>query len=31
MAEFEREDGVTRNDLVQRVALMEAMIAEGRR
>ena len=30
MAEFEREDGVTRDELVQRVALMEAMIAEGR-
>ncbi len=30
MAEFEREDGMTRDDLVQRVALMEAMIAEGR-
>jgi hypothetical protein len=30
MAEFEREDGVTRDNLVQRVALMEAMIAEGR-
>ena len=31
MAEFEQEDGMTRDDLVQRVALMEAMIAEGRR
>ncbi|MGP8258781.1 MAG: hypothetical protein ACLQM6_02380 [Acidobacteriaceae bacterium] len=31
MAEFEREDGVTRDELVQRVALMEEMIAEGRR
>jgi hypothetical protein len=31
MAEFEQEDGITRDDLVQRVALMEAMIAEGRR
>jgi hypothetical protein len=30
MANFEREDGMTRDDLVQRVALMEAMIAEGR-
>ena len=30
MAEFEQEGGVTRDDLVQRVALMEAMIAEGR-
>ena len=30
MAEFEREDGVTRDELVQRVALMEEMIAEGR-
>jgi hypothetical protein len=30
MAEFEQEDGMTRDDLVQRVALMEAMIAEGR-
>jgi len=30
MAEFEQEDGVTRDDLVQRVALMEAMIVEGR-
>ena len=30
MAEFEREDGVTRDELVQRVTLMEAMIAEGR-
>ena len=31
MAEFEQEGGVTRDDLVQRVALLEAMIAEGRR
>jgi len=31
MAEFEQEGGMTRDDLVQRVALMEAMIAEGRR
>ena len=31
MAEFEQEDGMTRDDLVQRVALMEEMIAEGRR
>ena len=31
MAEFEQEGGVTRDDLVQRVALMESMIAEGRR
>jgi len=30
MAEFEQEGGVTRDELVQRVALMEAMIAEGR-
>ena len=30
MAEFEQEDGTTREDLVQRVALMEEMIAEGR-
>jgi hypothetical protein len=30
MTEFEREDGTTRDELVQRVALMEAMIAEGR-
>jgi hypothetical protein len=30
MADFEREDGVTRDELVQRVALMEEMIAEGR-
>ena len=30
MAEFEREDGVTRDELIQRVTLMEAMIAEGR-
>ena len=30
MAEFEQEDGITRDELVQRVALMEAMIAEGR-
>ena len=31
MTNMEREDGVTRDELVQRVALMEAMIAEGRR
>jgi len=31
MAEFEQQDGVTREELVQRVALLEAMIAEGRR
>ena len=31
MTNMEREDGTTRDDLVQRVALMEAMIAEGRR
>ena len=31
MAEFEQEGGITRDELVQRVALMEAMIAEGRR
>jgi len=31
MAEFEQEGGMTRDDLVQRVALMESMIAEGRR
>ncbi len=30
MAEFEQEDGITRDDLVQRVALMESMIADGR-
>jgi hypothetical protein len=30
MANFEQEDGTTRDELVQRVALMEAMIAEGR-
>ena len=30
MADSEREDGTTRDDLVQRVALMEEMIAEGR-
>jgi hypothetical protein len=30
MANFEADDGTTRDDLVQRVALMEAMIAEGR-
>ena len=28
---MEREDGTTREELVQRVALMEEMIAEGRR
>jgi hypothetical protein len=31
MANFEREDGTTRDELVQRVALMEAMVAEGRK
>jgi hypothetical protein len=31
MANFEAESGTTRDDLVQRVALMEEMIAEGRR
>jgi hypothetical protein len=31
MTNIEREDGTTRDDLVQRVALMEEMIAEGRR
>jgi hypothetical protein len=31
MANFEAEDGTTRDDLVQRVALMEEMITEGRR
>jgi len=31
MANFEAEEGTTRDDLVQRVALMEEMIAEGRR
>jgi hypothetical protein len=31
MANFEAESGTTRDDLVQRVALMETMIAEGRR
>ena len=31
MANFEAEDGTTRDELVQRVALMEAMIAEGRK
>jgi hypothetical protein len=31
MADFDAEDGTTRDDLVQRVALMEEMIAEGRR
>jgi hypothetical protein len=31
MANFEAEGGTTRDDLVQRVALMETMIAEGRR
>jgi hypothetical protein len=30
MTNYEQEDGTTRDDLVQRVALMEAMIAEGR-
>jgi hypothetical protein len=30
MANFETENGATRDDLMQRVALMEAMIAEGR-
>ena len=31
MANFEMDGGTTRDELVQRVALMEAMIAEGRR
>ena len=31
MANFEAEDGTKRDDLVQRVALMEEMIAAGRR
>jgi hypothetical protein len=31
MTNSEPEDGTTRDDLVQRIALMEAMIAEGRR
>jgi len=31
MTNFESDGGTTRDDLVQRVALMEAMIAEGRR
>ena len=31
MTNMEREDGTTREDLVQRVALMEEMIAEGRK
>jgi hypothetical protein len=31
MANFEAEDGTTRDDLVQRVALMEEMITEGRK
>jgi len=31
MASFDAEDGTTHDDLVQRLALMEAMIAEGRR
>jgi len=30
MAEFEQEDGVTRDELVQRVELMERLITEGR-
>jgi hypothetical protein len=30
MTDFEPNDGTTRDDLVQRLALMEAMIAEGR-
>jgi hypothetical protein len=30
MTNFEAEDGTTRDDLVQRIALMEEMIAEGR-
>ena len=30
MADFERQDGTTRDELVQRIALMEKMIAEGR-
>jgi hypothetical protein len=31
MTNFESDNGTTRDDLVQRVALMETMIAEGRR
>jgi hypothetical protein len=31
MTNFEPDNGTTRDDLVQRVALMETMIAEGRR
>jgi hypothetical protein len=31
MSNFEQDNGTTRADLVARVALMEAMIAEGRR
>jgi hypothetical protein len=31
MTDFEPENGTTRDDLVQRLALMETMIAEGRR
>src|ERR1017187_6753275 len=31
MTDFENEDGVTRDELVQRVELMASMIAEGRR
>jgi hypothetical protein len=31
MTDFEPNDGTTRDDLVQRLALMEQMIAEGRR
>jgi hypothetical protein len=31
MTNFEPDNGTTRDDLVQRVALMEAMITEGRR
>jgi hypothetical protein len=31
MTNFDTDGGVTRDDLVQRVALMETMIAEGRR
>jgi hypothetical protein len=30
MTDFDREDGTTRDDLVQRIELMERMIAEGR-
>jgi hypothetical protein len=30
MSDFDTDNGTTRDDLVQRIALMEAMIAEGR-